>query len=56
MVAPVINRLQSRMAREINYYAVMHNAGNLIFVVLKKEQISQRYLRLIKEAVRRKKA
>ena len=54
MVNPLINRLQSRMVREINYCVAMLNMRNLIYVTLKKEQISQRYLRLMQAAMRKK--
>jgi len=53
MLNLTLNRLQSRMVREINRCTSMLDMGNLIYVSLKREQINQRYLRLMKQARRR---
>ena len=54
MVNVTLNRLQSRMVKEINRCTSMLDMGNLVYIALKREQINQRYLRLMKEAMRRK--
>ena len=53
MLNITLNRLQSRMVREINRCTSTLDMGNLVYVALKREQINQRYLRLMKEARRR---
>ncbi|MGA1875013.1 MAG: hypothetical protein ACMUIA_05360 [bacterium] len=53
MAKRVINRLQTRMVKEINRCISTLNTGNLIYVSLKREQVSQRYLRLMQAAMRR---
>jgi hypothetical protein len=50
---PIINRVKFRMDREIHRCLPQLDIGNLIYLVLKREQISQRYLRLMQEAMRR---
>ena len=54
MITPTINRLQSRMEREMSNCVAMLNMGDLVYIALKKEQITQRYLKLMQAATRRK--
>ena len=54
MLNMTLNRLQSRMVREINRCTSTLDMGNLIYVALKREQINQRYLKLMREARQRK--
>jgi hypothetical protein len=53
MANKAMNRLQTRMVKEINRCTSTLNTGNLIYVSLKREQVSQRYLRLMQAAMRR---
>ena len=48
-----MNQLQTRMVKEINRCIATLNTGNLVYVSLKREQVSQRYLRLMQAAMRR---
>ena len=48
-----LNRLHDRMKREIDRHTVEIDS-DCVYVILKKEQISQRYLKLM-QAVNRKK-
>jgi hypothetical protein len=49
-----INRLKARMDREISRCTASSIISNVIYVALKREQISQRYLRLMQAVMRRK--
>ncbi|HUU39482.1 MAG TPA: hypothetical protein VMW42_00930 [Desulfatiglandales bacterium] len=53
ITTPIINRLKFRMDREIYRCLTPRDIGNLIYLALKREQISQRYLRLMQAAMRR---
>ncbi|MEW5801258.1 MAG: hypothetical protein AB1847_04040 [bacterium] len=53
ITALIINRLKFRMDREIHRCLTPLDIGNLIHLALKREQISQRYLRLMQAAMRR---
>ena len=53
MANATINRLRVRMMRELNRYFFAPEQENLVYVTLKREQISQRYLKLMQAAVRR---
>ena len=53
VIPPTINRLKFRMDKETNKCLTTLEFGNLICLALKKEQISQRYLRLMQAAMRR---
>ncbi|MGA1868867.1 MAG: hypothetical protein ACMUJM_10005 [bacterium] len=53
MANETIYRLRARMIRELNRYFPTSNSENIVYVTLKREQISQRYLKLMQAAVRR---
>jgi len=50
---PIINRLKFRMDREIHRCLMPLDIGNLIYLALKREQIFQRYLKLMQAAMHR---
>lgn len=53
MTTITINRLKFRMDREMGRCLATLGISNLIYIALKKEQISQRYLRLMQAAMRK---
>ncbi|MEW6381935.1 MAG: hypothetical protein AB1611_20350 [bacterium] len=53
MTTAKLNRLKSRMDRELNRCLASSFFSNVIYTALKREQISQRYLRLMQAAMRK---
>lgn len=53
MITVRINRLKTRMDRELSRCLASSFISNVIYAALKREQISQRYLRLMQAAMRK---
>lgn len=53
MVKATLDRLQDRMNKQIEYSVKKHVNRNIVYTVLKKQQISYKYLQLMQTLMRK---